>query len=149
MKENPDGIMLSPGPGDPAQYGYIVQTVRELVGKKPIMGVCLGNQILGCVFGSSTFKLKFGHRGSNHPVKDLQSGRVYITSQNHGYAIDGEHLQDGMEVAHVNLNDGTVEGMRHKELPIFSVQYHPEAAPGPHDASYFFSEFADLIEKKK
>lgn len=147
LRDNPDGIMLSPGPGDPAQYGYIVDTVRQLAGKKPIMGVCLGNQILGCAFGSRTFKLKFGHRGSNHPVKDLRTGRVSITSQNHGYAIDGDQLRDGMEVAHVNLNDGTVEGLRHNELPIFSIQYHPEASPGPNDSSYFFRQFIETLEK--
>jgi len=148
LRDDPDGIMLSPGPGDPAQYGYIVDTVREIVGKKPIMGVCLGNQILGCVFGSRTFKLKFGHRGSNHPVKELATGRVSITSQNHGYAIDADHLKDGMEVGHVNLNDGTVEGLRHRELPIFSIQYHPEASPGPNDSAYFFRQFVDSLEKQ-
>jgi carbamoyl-phosphate synthase small subunit len=145
LEENPDGIMLSPGPGDPAQLDYVVNTVRDLVGKKPIMGVCLGNQILGSVFGSRTFKLKFGHRGSNHPVKDLRTGRVYITSQNHGYAVDPDGLRNGMEVAHVNLNDGTVEGLRHRELPIFSIQYHPEASPGPADSAYFFREFVDVL----
>ena len=149
LKENPDGIMLSPGPGDPEQYGYIVDTIRGLVGKKPIMGVCLGNQMLGCAFGSKTFKLKFGHRGSNHPVKDLSSGKVYITSQNHGYAIDPDALKDGMEVAHINLNDGTVEGLRHRELPIFSIQYHPEASPGPTDSSYFFREFVETLDRIK
>lgn len=138
---NPNGIMLSPGPGDPSHLGYLVETVRRMVGIKPIMGVCLGNQILGSVFGSKTFKLKFGHRGSNHPVKDLNSGKVYITSQNHGYAVDPDALKDGMEVAHVNLNDGTVEGLKHKELPIFSIQYHPEASPGPKDSMFFFEEF--------
>ncbi len=145
LKENPDGIMLSPGPGDPASLGYIVDTIRELVGRKPIMGVCLGNQLLGCAFGSSTFKLRFGHRGSNHPVKDHRTGRVYITSQNHGYALDPDTLKDGMEVAYTNLNDGTVEGLRHRELPIFSIQYHPEASPGPSDSSYFFKEFIDTL----
>ena len=149
LRENPDGIMLSPGPGDPAQLGYVVDTVRELVGKKPIMGVCLGNQILGQVFGSKAFKLKFGHRGSNHPVKDLRTGKVYITSQNHGYAVDPDGLQDGMEVAHINLNDGTVEGLRHKELPIFSIQYHPEASPGPADSAYFFREFVDVLTQTR
>ena len=141
LSRNPHGIVLSPGPGDPALLGYIVETVRRLVGVKPIMGVCLGNQILGCAFGSKTFKLKFGHRGSNHPVKDLATGRVYITSQNHGYAVDPDGLTDGMEVAYLNLNDGTVEGLRHRELPIFSIQYHPEASPGPSDSAYFFKQF--------
>lgn len=149
LRDNPDGIMLSPGPGDPALLGYVVETVRNLVGKKPIMGVCLGNQILGCAFGSRTYKLKFGHRGSNHPVKDLNSGRVYITSQNHGFAVDPDGLKDGMEVAHVNLNDGTVEGLRHRELPIFSIQYHPEASPGPTDSAYFFRQFVDVLRKTR
>jgi carbamoyl-phosphate synthase small subunit len=145
LRSNPDGIMLSPGPGDPATLGYVVDTVKRLVGKKPILGVCLGNQLLGCAFGSHTFKMKFGHRGSNHPVKDLATGKVYITSQNHGYSVDPDYLQDGMEVAHLNLNDGTVEGLRHRELPIISIQYHPEASPGPTDSSYFFAEFVKLM----
>jgi carbamoyl-phosphate synthase small subunit len=120
-----------------------------LIGKKPIFGICLGHQVLGCAFGGRTFKLKFGHRGGNQPVKDLRSGKVAITSQNHGFAVDAESLPPEIEVTHVNLNDGTVEGMRHLELPVFSVQYHPEAAPGPHDAGYFFSQFAELIESAK
>lgn len=147
LRSNPDGIFLSPGPGDPEQYGYIVDTVRRLVDKKPIMGVCMGNQILGYAFGSKTYKLKFGHRGSNHPVKDLNTGRVYITSQNHGYAVDPDKLKDGMEVAHLNLNDGTVEGLRHKELPVFSIQYHPEASPGPSDSAYFFQQYMQLLDR--
>jgi carbamoyl-phosphate synthase small subunit len=145
---NPDGIFLSNGPGDPAALPYAHKTVQDLMGKKPIFGICLGHQILGFAFGGSTFKLKFGHRGANQPVKDLRSGRVAITAQNHGFAVDPKSLPNEIEVTHVNLNDGTVEGMRHKELPIFSVQYHPEAAPGPHDASYFFQQFADLVKKK-
>ncbi len=145
---NPDGIFLSNGPGDPAALPYAHKTVQDLMGKKPIFGICLGHQILGFAFGGSTFKLKFGHRGANQPVKDLRSGKVAITAQNHGFAVDPKSLPNEIEVTHVNLNDGTVEGMRHKELPIFSVQYHPEAAPGPHDASYFFQQFADLIKKK-
>ncbi len=145
----PDGVFLSNGPGDPAALGYAHESVRGLIGKKPIFGICLGHQILGYAFGGSTFKLKFGHRGANQPVKDLRSGKVAITSQNHGFAVDSKSLPSDVEVTHVNLNDGTVEGMRHKELPIFSVQYHPEAAPGPHDASYFFAQFAELIEKQK
>ncbi len=144
---NPDGVFLSNGPGDPAALSYAHEAVRGLMGRKPIFGICLGHQVLGFAFGGSTFKLKFGHRGANQPVKDLRSGKVAITSQNHGFAVDPDSLPNEVEVTHINLNDGTVEGMRHKELPIFSVQYHPEAAPGPHDASYFFSQFADLIEK--
>jgi carbamoyl-phosphate synthase small subunit len=146
---DPDGIFLSNGPGDPAALPYAHTAVHDLMGKKPIFGICLGHQILGFAFGGSTFKLKFGHRGANQPVKDLRSGKVAITAQNHGFAVDPESLPSNVEVTHVNLNDGTVEGMRHNELPIFSVQYHPEAAPGPHDASYFFDQFADLIEKQR
>src|SRR2546428_7306561 len=146
---NPDGIFLSNGPGDPGALPYAHETVHDLMGKKPIFGICLGHQILGFAFGGSTFKLKFGHRGANQPVKDLRTGKVAITAQNHGFAVDAESLPTDVEVTHINLNDRTVEGMRHKELPIFSVQYHPEAAPGPHDATYFFDQFAELIEKQK
>jgi carbamoyl-phosphate synthase small subunit len=149
LRSDPDGVLLSPGPGDPANLSYVVDTVRDLVGRKPILGVCLGNQILGYAFGSKTFKLKFGHRGSNHPVKDLATGRIYITSQNHGYAVDPDGLKDGMEVAQVNLNDGTVEGLRHRELPIFSIQYHPEASPGPTDSAYFFRQFVEMVKQAK
>ncbi len=146
---NPDGIFLSNGPGDPEALPYAHQTVQSLIGQKPIFGICLGHQVLGFAFGGRTFKLKFGHRGGNQPVKDLRSGKVAITSQNHGFAVDPESLPPEIEVTHVNLNDNTVEGMRHKTLPVFSVQYHPEAAPGPHDAEYFFEQFAELIENEK
>lgn len=146
---NPDGVFLSNGPGDPAALDYIHQEVKNLLGKTPIFGICLGHQILTHVFGGSTYKLKFGHRGGNHPVKDLRSGKVTITAQNHGFATDSESLPDDVEVTHINLNDETVEGFRHTVHPAFSVQYHPEAAPGPNDATYFFEEFAELIESNR
>ena len=149
LAKNPDGIFLSNGPGDPAALGYIHEELRQLIGKKPIFGICLGNQLLAHAFGGTTFKLKFGHRGGNQPVKDLRTGRISITSQNHGFAVDADSLPPEVEVTHINLNDGTVEGMRHKEHPVFSVQYHPEAAPGPNDAAYFFNEFAALIDSTK
>ncbi|MEN3368771.1 MAG: carbamoyl-phosphate synthase small subunit [Verrucomicrobiota bacterium] len=142
----PDGVFLSNGPGDPSVLDYAHESLRGLIGKTPIFGICLGHQVLGFAVGGKTFKLKFGHRGGNQPVKDLRTGKVAITSQNHGFAVDADSLPKEMEVTHINLNDGTVEGMRHRELPVFSVQYHPEAAPGPHDAGYFFSQFAELIE---
>ncbi len=145
----PDGIFLSNGPGDPAALDYIHANVRALLGRKPIFGICLGHQILGYALGGKTFKLKFGHRGGNQPVKDLATGQVSITSQNHGFAVDGDSLPADAEVTHVNLNDGTVEGLRSTSMPVFSVQYHPEAAPGPHDASYFFDQFAALIAETK
>jgi carbamoyl-phosphate synthase small subunit len=143
---NPDGIFLSNGPGDPAALDYVHHEVRQLLGRKPIFAICLGHQILGHAFGGKTFKLPFGHRGGNQPVKDLRSGKVAITSQNHGFAVDPDSLPSNVEVTHINLNDQTVEGLRHRDAPVFSVQYHPEAAPGPNDARYFFSEFAELIE---
>ncbi len=142
----PDGVFLSNGPGDPGALDYAHQAVKGLIGKKPIFGICLGHQVLGYAYGGKTFKLKFGHRGGNQPVQDLKTGRVSITSQNHGFAVDPDSLPSNVEVTHLNLNDQTVEGMRHREAPVFSVQYHPEAAPGPNDASYFFDEFAKLID---
>ncbi len=148
LKMAPDGILLSPGPGDPELLDYAVDTVRGLIGKKPIMGICLGNQLIARAFGGRNFKLKFGHRGGNHPVKDLTDGRVHITAQNHGYAVDPDSLRDGLEVSQINLNDGTVEGLRHKELPIFCIQYHSEASPGPLDNTYLFEDFVRMIKKK-
>lgn len=139
------GVFLSNGPGDPATATRVVETTRKLVGKLPIIGICLGHQILGLALGAKTFKLKFGHRGGNQPVKDLASGRVLITAQNHGYAVDPDHLPPGLEVTQLNLNDGTVEGIRHRELSILAVQYHPEASPGPHDSYPLFDSFRDLI----
>lgn len=149
LAKNPDGIFLSNGPGDPAALDYIHGEIRQIVGKKPIFGICLGHQVLAHAFGGKTFKLKFGHRGGNHPVKDLRTGKIAITSQNHGFAADPDSLPSHVEVTHLNLNDGTVEGMRHRDYPVFSVQYHPEAAPGPNDASYFFEEFANLIDQTR
>ena len=149
LAKNPDGIFLSNGPGDPAALDYIHSELRQLIGKKPIFGICLGNQLLAHAYGGSTFKLKFGHRGGNQPVKDLRTGQISITSQNHGFAVDPDSLPPEIEVTHINLNDQTVEGMRHKTHPVFSVQYHPEAAPGPNDASYLFEEFSRLIEESK
>ncbi|MDZ4286958.1 MAG: glutamine-hydrolyzing carbamoyl-phosphate synthase small subunit [Prosthecobacter sp.] len=146
LARNPDGVFLSNGPGDPAALDYIHKEVKALIGQTPVFGICLGHQVLGHAYGGRTFKLKFGHRGGNQPVKDLRSGRISITAQNHGFAIDPASLPSNVEVTHINLNDGTVEGMRHRDAPVFSVQYHPEAAPGPNDAKYFFKEFSRLIE---
>ncbi|MFO0823600.1 MAG: glutamine-hydrolyzing carbamoyl-phosphate synthase small subunit [Gemmataceae bacterium] len=141
LSHKPDGVFLSNGPGDPAAVGYAIQTVKELVGKKPVFGICLGHQLLGLAVGAKTFKLKFGHRGANQPVLNERTGKVEITTQNHGFAVDPASLPSDMEATHINLNDRTLEGMRHKKLPVFSVQYHPEAAAGPHDSSYLFEEF--------
>jgi len=146
MAINPDGIFLSNGPGDPEAVPYAVEAVRRLLTFKPIFGICLGHQILGLAFGGKTFKLKFGHHGANHPVKNLLTGRIEITAQNHGFAVDMDSLDpEAVEMTHINLNDHTNEGMRHKRLPIFSVQYHPEASPGPHDSSYLFHQFVELM----
>jgi carbamoyl-phosphate synthase small subunit len=142
----PDGVLLSNGPGDPLLLDYAIQTALGLVGKVPVFGVCLGHQIIGLAMGGRRFKLKFGHRGVNHPVKNLRTGVVEITTQNHGFCVDmGTPEDSGMELTHVNLNDMTCEGMRHKELPLFCVQYHPEAGPGPHDASYLFDDFIKMM----
>ncbi len=150
LATDPDGVFLSPGPGDPALLGDIVQAVRVLSHAKPTMGICLGNQLLGCAFGGHTFKLPFGHRGSNHPVKDLETGRVVITSQNHGYALAADGFDDpDIEVWQINLNDGTVEGLRHKTLPVFSIQYHPEASPGPADSRGYFARFLRMIDEHR
>ena len=149
LKHKPAGVFLSNGPGDPAALKYAVTAVQELVQSGvPIFGICLGHQILGLAFGGKTFKLKFGHRGANQPVKDLETGRVEITSQNHGFAVDAKSLPNDILVNRINLNDQTVEGLRHKKKPIYCVQYHPEASPGPHDSKPLFAEFRELVEKK-
>jgi carbamoyl-phosphate synthase small subunit len=149
-KLKPDGIMLANGPGDPAAVTYVIETVRKLIGKYPIFGICLGQQMLGLAMGGKTFKLKFGHHGANHPVMDLKTGKVHITVQNHGFCVDIDSLnKDDVEITHINLNDRTLEGLRHKKLPIFSVQFHPEASPGPHDARYLFDEFVEMMERNR
>ncbi len=149
LQSNPDGIFLSNGPGDPDAVTYAKENVAKLIGKKPIFGICLGHQILSLALGGKTFKLKFGHRGGNQPVKDLTTGKVEITSQNHGFAVEGESLFGIVDISHINLNDRTVEGLAHKELPLFSVQYHPEASPGPHDSQYLFKRFVDMMEASR
>jgi carbamoyl-phosphate synthase small subunit len=150
LKHRPDGLFISNGPGDPAVLDYAVNPIKAALGKVPIFGICLGHQLLGRAIGASTYKLKFGHRGGNQPVKNLDTGRVEITSQNHGFAVDRKTLEaNGGIVTHVNLNDQTVEGFRHKTLPVFCVQYHPEASPGPHDAAYLFDAFVEMMNTKK
>jgi carbamoyl-phosphate synthase small subunit len=146
LEQRPDGILLSPGPGDPELLDYAVATAKGIVGKVPVFGICLGNQVLARAFGGKTYKLKFGHRGANHPVKDLGTGRAYITAQNHGYAVDADSLPSDVAVSHVSLNDGTVEGMRHRTMPVMSIQYHSEASPGPRDSEYIFDEFVALMD---
>ncbi|MBT7983163.1 MAG: glutamine-hydrolyzing carbamoyl-phosphate synthase small subunit [Akkermansiaceae bacterium] len=149
LSMNPDGVFLSNGPGDPEALGHIHTEIKSLLGKIPVFGICLGHQVLAHAIGGKTYKLKFGHRGGNQPVKDLRTDAVAITSQNHGFAVDADSLPSSAEVTHINLNDDTVEGLRSNDHPTFSVQYHPEASPGPNDAKYFFSEFAKLIEDSK
>ncbi len=148
LQTNPDGILLSNGPGDPKDIPKSVENIKKLIGKKPILGICLGHQLLGLALGGNTYKLKFGHHGGNHPVKDYTTGRVYITSQNHNYALEQSFSPD-IEITHMNVNDNTVEGFRHKTHPIISVQYHPEAAPGPQDSAYIFDDFVKMMEVAK
>ncbi len=148
LRLKPDGVLLSNGPGDPAAVPYVVATVRELLGRVPLFGICLGQQMLGQAMGGKTFKLKFGHHGGNHPVKDLKSGKVAITVQNHGFCVDIDSLpKRDIEITHINLNDKTLEGIRHRTMPVFSMQFHPEAAPGPRDAEYVFDEFVEMMRK--
>lgn len=145
----PDGIFLSNGPGDPEGVTYAVENVKSLIGKKPVFGICLGHQIISLALGAKTFKLKFGHRGGNQPVKNLKTGKVEITSQNHSFAVDPDSLDSDIEITHINLNDQTVEGLKHGEKQVFSVQYHPESSPGPHDSSYLFDEFINMMKEAK
>jgi carbamoyl-phosphate synthase small subunit len=148
LARKPDGVFFSNGPGDPAPVSYAVETVRKLLGKVPIFGICLGHQILALALGAKTYKLKFGHRGANHPVKNLKTKKIEITSQNHGFCVDMDSLdKKAVELTHLNLNDNTVEGIRCKDKPAFSVQYHPEASPGPHDSNYLFDDFIKLMDK--
>ena len=147
LAAEPDGVFLSNGPGDPMPVDYAIETIRGLIGKKPLFGICLGHQLLGLALGGKTYKLKFGHRGANQPVKHLENDRVEITSQNHGFCVDIDSLPNTVEVTHINLNDDTLEGIQHREYPLFSVQYHPEASPGPHDASYLFSHFTEMMRE--
>jgi carbamoyl-phosphate synthase small subunit len=150
LARKPRGVFLSNGPGDPEALDYAHKSVRSLLGKVPIFGICLGHQVLGFALGGRTFKLKFGHRGGNQPVLDIPTGKVAITSQNHGFAVDAKSLpKDDVEVTQINLNDRTVEGLKHRDLPVFSVQYHPEASPGPHDAEFLFDRFRAMIEQSR
>ncbi|MCF7860589.1 glutamine-hydrolyzing carbamoyl-phosphate synthase small subunit [Patescibacteria group bacterium] len=150
LAQNPDGVLISNGPGDPEAVPYVVESTKGLLGKVPLFGICLGNQILGLAQGAKTYKLKFGHHGGNHPVKDLRDGKISITVQNHGFCVDLDTLdKESIEVTHLNLNDNTVEGIRHKSMPLFSVQFHPESGPGPHDGQYLFSDFIKMINEFK
>ncbi|MCL5674268.1 MAG: glutamine-hydrolyzing carbamoyl-phosphate synthase small subunit [Candidatus Omnitrophica bacterium] len=150
IKEKPDGILISNGPGDPEPLDYVVRTISGIIERYPVFGICLGQQILGMVFGGKTYKLKFGHHGANHPTKTLKTGKIDITVQNHGFCVDIDSLKDPhCEITHINLNDMTLEGFRHKKYPVFSVQFHPEASPGPHDANYIFNEFWTMICQKE
>jgi len=148
LEADPDGIFLSNGPGDPEPVTCAIENIRKLIHERPTFGICLGHQLIGLALGGQTYKLKFGHRGANQPVKQVRTGKVEITAQNHGFAVDvGTLDQDAVEVTHTNLNDGTVEGLRHRELPLFCVQYHPEASAGPHDADYLFDQFTELMDR--
>jgi carbamoyl-phosphate synthase small subunit len=145
MAQKPDGVMLSPGPGDPALLDYATRLVKEIIYKKPVLGICLGHQMIAQACGAKTYKMKFGHRGGNHPVRDLATGRIHITTQNHGYAVDADTVKGGLKVSHINSNDNTVEGLTHRDLPLISVQYHSEGAPGPEDNTYLFKRFLELM----
>jgi len=150
LKQNPDGILLSNGPGDPEGILYVVENVKKLIGKKPVFGICMGHHMITMALGGKMFKLKFGHHGGNHPVKDLKTGRISVSVQNHGFCCDINSLgSDKIEITHINLNDNTLEGIRHKELPLFSVQFHPEASPGPHDTDYLFSDFVRMMDERR
>ena len=150
LRQKPDGIMLSNGPGDPVDVPETISTIKDLIGKVPIFGICMGHQLISLACGAKTYKLKFGHRGANQPVKNLLTGKVDITAQNHGYAVDIDSLKDtDLELTHIAVNDGTCEGVRHKKYSVFSVQYHPEASPGPHDPNYLFDQFIENMKKFK
>jgi len=150
LKLAPDGLVISNGPGDPEPVHYVIETVKQLIGKVPLFGICLGQQMLGIAMGGKTYKLKFGHHGGNHPVKDLDTGRIAITSQNHGFNVDMKTLPGrGTRTTHVNLYDGTEEGLENRDLDLFSVQYHPEASPGPHESAYLFARFAALMDDRR